>query len=58
MYAYDSRRRNQVYLQEIDKPNESAGASKEAPLLSSPIYEFDSFQGKMTSVVFLEEITS
>lgn len=50
MYAYDSRRRNQVYLQEIDRRNESAGATKDSPVLSSPLYEFDSFQGTMSQV--------
>lgn len=44
MYAYDSRRKNQVYLQEIDKRNYPAGATKATPVLSSPLYEFNSFQ--------------
>ena len=48
MYAYDSRRRNQVHLQEIDKHNESARTTKAAPVLSSPLYEFNSFQGTVS----------
>lgn len=51
MYAYDSRRKNQVYLQEIDKRNYPAGATKVTPVLSSPLYEFNSFQGTMSYVV-------